>query len=265
METEYLFDTATDPGRLQVDCLSAMLDATTTGVLDSIGVQPGWRCLELGAGNGSVARWLAGQAGPTGAVAAVDIDTSRLEPGEGVTVYRHDVNDGIPVEGPFDLVHARMLLMHLSRREEILAELADALAPGGWLVVTDVSDRLPVAAAGADPADAELFDRVMDLGMNRVGRPAGMNLEWAHEVRGHMQRAGLVDVRALEDAFTAAGGSPAMQYYRSLVMQIEQPLQAAGLTADELSRFADLMLDPQFSAWSYQFVSTWGRRPTTRV
>ena len=45
-------------------------------------VQPGWRCLEVGAGRGSMAVWLATQVGPTGHVVATDVDTrylSRLE------------------------------------------------------------------------------------------------------------------------------------------------------------------------------------------
>ncbi|CAM3466455.1 class I SAM-dependent methyltransferase [Isoptericola cucumis] len=260
-DTRYLFETGSDHGRVQVDCLSAMLDSTTTGVLDDLGVREGWRCLELGAGNGSVARWMAQRVGPAGSVAAVDIDTRHLDPAPGVTAYRHDINDGLPQDGPFDVIHARMLLVHLPRREQILRTLAGALAPGGWLVVTDISDRLPTAAAGTDPGPAELFDRVLDAGMNGLGRAAGMDLEWARDVGRHLRDAGLEDIHGLEDAFTARGGTPALLYYRSLIKQLEQPLQAAGLTADEVRRFGDLMLDPQFSAWSYQFVTTWGRRP----
>jgi len=259
--TEYLFDTASDAGQLQVDCLSHMLDGTTRGVLDDVGVREGWRCLELGAGNGSVARWLAGRVGDTGAVDAVDVDVTHLDPGPGVTVHRHDVNDGLPVEGPFDLIHARLLLMHLARREEILRELAGALAPGGCLVVTDVSDRIPVAAPSAAPADGALFDRVLDIGMNRVARPGGMDLEWVREVGRHLRDAGLEDIHGLEDAFTSRGGTPALRYYGSLITQVWEPLRAEGLTDAELRRFGDLMTDPGFSAWSYQFVSTWGRRP----
>ena len=41
-------------------------------------VQPGWRCLEVGAGRGSMAVWLAEQVGPTGHVVATDIDTRYL-------------------------------------------------------------------------------------------------------------------------------------------------------------------------------------------
>lgn len=262
--TEYAFDTASEPGHLQVDCLSRMLDGTTRGILDDVGVREGWRGLELGAGNGSVARWLAGRVGVTGSVDAVDIDVTHLDAGGDVTVHRHDVNDGLPVAGPFDVIHARLLLMHLARREEILRTLAGALAPGGWLVVTDIGERVPVAGPSADPADAELFDRVLDLGMTRVVPQAGMSLEWGRDVGGHLRDAGLEDVHGLEDAFTARGGSSALRYYGSLVAQLEAPLRAEGITAAELRRFDDVVADPAFSAWSFQFVSTWGRRPAAR-
>lgn len=262
MATEYLFSTTSDPGRQQVDCLSDMLDGPTIGTLDNLEVQPGWRCLELGAGNGSIARWLAQRVGATGSVAAVELDTSYLDAGPNLTVLRHDINESLPLEGPFDLIHARLLLMHLSRREEILRTLVDALAPGGWLVLTDLSDRLPLAASALDPVDEKLFERVLDTGMNQVARPGGMNLEWAHDTGRHMRKAGLQDVRAMEHAFTAAGGTPGLQYYSSLIKQVEQPLLKTGLTKAELDRFQELMVDPRFSAWSYQFVFTSGRRPT---
>ena len=41
-------------------------------------VQPGWRCLEIGAGRGSMAVWLAEQVGPSGEVVATDIDVTYL-------------------------------------------------------------------------------------------------------------------------------------------------------------------------------------------
>jgi 2-polyprenyl-3-methyl-5-hydroxy-6-metoxy-1,4-benzoquinol methylase len=42
-------------------------------------VRPGWRCLEVGAGRGSMAAWLAEQVGPSGHVMATDIDVTYLE------------------------------------------------------------------------------------------------------------------------------------------------------------------------------------------
>ena len=42
-------------------------------------VQPGWRCLEVGAGRGSMAVWLAQRVGPSGHVVATDVDVGYLE------------------------------------------------------------------------------------------------------------------------------------------------------------------------------------------
>jgi cyclopropane fatty-acyl-phospholipid synthase-like methyltransferase len=52
--------------------LEAGLDPVTVACFETIGVAPGWRCLEVGAGAGSMARWLAERAGPGGEVVAVD-------------------------------------------------------------------------------------------------------------------------------------------------------------------------------------------------
>jgi 2-polyprenyl-3-methyl-5-hydroxy-6-metoxy-1,4-benzoquinol methylase len=42
-------------------------------------VQPGWRCLEIGAGRGSMAVWLAERVGESGQVVATDIDVTYLK------------------------------------------------------------------------------------------------------------------------------------------------------------------------------------------
>ena len=66
-------------------------------------VQPGWCCLEVGAGRGSMAVWLAQQVGPTGEVVATDIDVgylSRLSL-PNLKVLRHDIlADPLDTLGP---------------------------------------------------------------------------------------------------------------------------------------------------------------------
>ena len=91
-------------------------------------------------------RWLARQVGESGRVLATDLDTRWLPAGEaGFEVLRHEAGvDPVP-PGAFDLVHARLLLVHLPRRAEVLASLVDVLRPGGWLVIEDAHC---VAAAG---------------------------------------------------------------------------------------------------------------------
>ena len=86
-------------------------------------VQPGWRCLEIGAGRGSMALWLVDQVGPSGAVVATDIDVTYLRRLElpNLEVVEHNILDS-PLEplepGSFDLVCLRFVLAHLSGRQE---------------------------------------------------------------------------------------------------------------------------------------------------
>lgn len=172
----------------------------------------------------------------------------------------HDINEGPPPGGPFDLIHARLLLIHLPRCREVLASLVDALAPGGWLVVGELTDRpLEVLSAPSD-ADQELFRRMQYLSLEVVSPAVGMHWPWAGEVDGAMVDAGLVDVQARELSRTTVGGSPGCRLHRNLNMQAEPLLRKAGATDGELARYRELMLDPRFRAWFHQFVCTWGRK-----
>ena len=58
-------------------------------------VQPGWRCLEVGAGRGSMAVWLAERVGASGRVVATDIDVTYLKRLNlpNLEVYQHNILD----------------------------------------------------------------------------------------------------------------------------------------------------------------------------
>ena len=115
--------------RRRLELLEQCLDPMTTRSLDAIGVKPGWRCLELGGGGGSVTRMLCDRVGPDGRVAAVDLDTRFLDEieADNLDVLSQNVlTDGIPGDA-YDLVHARLLLMHLPTREKFVGDMAAAV------------------------------------------------------------------------------------------------------------------------------------------
>ena len=108
-------------------------------------VQPGWRCLEVGAGRGSMAVWLAEQVGPTGQVVATDLDTRYLDRLEipNLEVVEHNILED-PLDalqpGSFDLVCSRLMLFHLQgRQEQAIRQMVACLRPGGWLVDEDAN------------------------------------------------------------------------------------------------------------------------------
>ena len=137
----YLFERRSDLGDLEsrrLHAIADLFDPATRRLLAQVGVARGWRCLEVAAGTGSVAAWLADQVGPEGEVFATDIDLTHLvELPPNVTYAQHDiVTDSLP-EGAFDVVHTRLLLEHLSGRETALNRMASAVRPGGYVVVEE--------------------------------------------------------------------------------------------------------------------------------
>jgi SAM-dependent methyltransferase len=256
--TNYIFDTGSDLGHHHLDHLGKLLDTPTAWCLQRV-LQPEMRCLELGAGSGSIANWLAAR---TREVVAVDIDTTQLyDVAPGVQVIRHDLRDGLPVDGPFDLIHARLLLIHLPERAEILGQLVDVLAPGGHLVLGDLTDRPLEALAVPEPADRELWEKMLHLSHDVVSPAGGISWTWARETADRMTAAGLVDVQSMEYSQTTTGGTDGCLLHRNLNQQAEPLLLAAGATEDELTRYRALMTNPAFKAWFYQFLITTGRRP----
>lgn len=61
----YLFDHAWKKARQRLAAMEAGLDPWTSDNLESRGIVPDWRCLEVGAGAGSIARWLSSRVGAT--------------------------------------------------------------------------------------------------------------------------------------------------------------------------------------------------------
>ena len=138
----YLLDNRQEEAGRRFDALAALFDPATFRRLDAIGLAPGWHVWEAGAGGPSVPTWLSHRVGPAGRVLATDIDISRLHAVPGVEVLRHDVGEEPAPDGPFDLVHARLLLVHVPNRDRALAEMVAALKPGGRLVVEEADPAL---------------------------------------------------------------------------------------------------------------------------
>ena len=73
--------------RERLALLTQFADPITTRRLTDLGVGRGWRCLEVGAGNGSIARWLASRVGSEGRVVATDLNP-RFLGGQGCPTSR---------------------------------------------------------------------------------------------------------------------------------------------------------------------------------
>jgi len=122
--------------------LSALLDPITINRIHGLVSLAGKRCLEVGAGAGSIAHFLAEEVGERGTVTALDINPIHIQPHPRLSIAEHDLTVD-PIDGSYDFIHARLVLSHLPERGPILYRLIQALAPGGYLLIEDwyIPDR----------------------------------------------------------------------------------------------------------------------------
>ena len=261
-ESEYLLTNAREETVARFDALEEAFDFVTTGHLGRIGVAPGWRCLELGAGSGSIAAWLAMQAGSAGRVVATDLDVSRLRTPslDQLEVRRLDlVTDALPV-GPWDLIHERLVLQHVPARLQVLDRMVAALAPGGWVVVEDF-DTAEVRSTDRDGPDHELIARVA-VAFNRLLAERGGVSSFAANARRELMNRGLVDTGSSGHVSIASGGTGFARAIAANTHQVRDQLEGFGFTSAELDHFLTVLDDPQTLVGSPVLISTWGRRPS---
>jgi len=123
--TGYVFVNSGKEARTRFAALSTIYDRGTVRHLEDLGVGSGWHCLEIGGGSGTIAKWLADRVGSTGHVLVTDLDTRFLEPLEGpnLEVCRHKIGTDPLPEAAFDLIHTRLVLMHVPERDAALAQM----------------------------------------------------------------------------------------------------------------------------------------------
>jgi len=255
----YALDPAWHAERERLGSLTGLYDAATLRLAEQLGLAPGWRCAEVGAGTGSIAQVLAERVGPDGHVLAVDTDTRFLEPLADATlaVQARDITRRPLPPEQFDLVHARLLLEHLPARDDVLRSLATALAPGGWLLVEDFDWT---TAMVIDPP-ARVHTRVAEACLSFL-LAHGYDPQYGRRLPRAMRAAGLAGVRTSAVSMQVdADPEHGVPQWELLVDQLAPGLLAAGLvTEEDLRGFAELLHDGDTVVLAPLMVSCWGRR-----
>lgn len=254
----YLLDNRQNEAGQRFDAFATLFDPTTFRHLTDLGLGPGQRCWEVGAGGTSVVSWLAKRVGPTGKVVATDIDTSLLLPAARppVEVRVHDVGAQEPPGEGFDLVHARLVLVHVPDRDRALRSMIQALRPGGRLLIEDADPALqPLICPDEYGPEQRLANRLRK-GFRRLLAERSADLSYGRRLPRLLREAGLRDVQA--DACFPLTSPACAALESATVRQIRDRLVAAGLATDEdidqhLANVAaggmDLATAPMISAW----------------
>ncbi|WP_432590243.1 methyltransferase domain-containing protein [Streptomyces sp. HD1123-B1] len=261
-DTGYLLDNRQVEAGTRFEALSALFDPSTFRHFETVGVDEGWRCWEVGAGGPTVPGWLAGRVGPSGRVLATDIDVSwiREVTTEGVEVLRHDVALDPPPPGPFDLIHARLVLVHVTDRDAALRSMARALRPGGWLLIEDADPALqPHICPDEYGPEQELANRLR-RGVRQLLEGRGADLAYGRKLPRLLRETGLVEVEA--DAYFPVASPHLDVLEAATVHQVRDKLIAAGLATDEeIERHLAHIATGRLDLATAPLISAWGRRP----
>jgi SAM-dependent methyltransferase len=283
--------------------LGDLFNPSTFRRIDALGIRPGWRCWEVGAGGPTVPAWLARRVVPGGYVLATDIDVAALQEATdvaalpeatdvaalpeatdvaalpeatdvaalpeatdvaalpeaaepGFEVLRHDVAaERAPAAG-FDLVHARLVVMHLADRGAALAAMTGALRPGGWLLLEDADLSLQPLACPDEAGPAEQL-------ANKIRRASvglrGDNLAFGRTLPRLLRGAGLAEVGA--DAYLPIAGPDSARLEQTMIERQRDRLLAAGLlTAAEIDRHLADVAAGRLDLTTFTVVSAWGRK-----
>jgi ubiquinone/menaquinone biosynthesis C-methylase UbiE len=250
--------TAEASERERLGLLERQADPFSQRNLAALGIQQGWRCLEVGAGHGSVAQWLAEQVGPQGKVVATDINPRFLTEIElpNVEVRQHDIRTDPLEPDTYDLAHCRGVLVHLAEPRLAVRRMVAALRIGGWLLVEepDASSR---RAVDAEHPFAEYFNRKTREISERVAHSSAFDPYFGCRVRGLLEEAGLIDVGNEGYTRIARGGDlEASRAWMTLQAWIERGL----LSQAEYAELRKVYSDPSFSYVMPTAFAAWGKR-----
>ncbi|MEU6171903.1 methyltransferase domain-containing protein [Streptantibioticus parmotrematis] len=243
----------TELGRLQA--LERMLDPVAHEALDSLCPAPDWECLDMGAGAGSIAYWLAERC-PSGRVVAADIDPRHIDAGRAapLEVAAMDLTVEDFPGNSFDLVHSRAMLAHLPQRDELVRKAASWVRPGGHLLVGEFY-ILPL-----DDAHPVLRTGVRTLAQLMGGQ--GTDVYWARRIPALLKEIGLTGIQVRLTPLTIGIGDPVDEFWRRSFEQYLPILRRRGAvsraTLDELTKMLD---DSSAADLCWFFVTASGRAP----
>lgn len=262
-QPEYVFHRVEDQRELErLRAIEQVFDPASRRRLLAAGLQPGWKCLEVGPGAGSVMSWMSEVVGPAGRVAAVGISTKFLtgDLPSNVAVLPGDIRTVPLADSSFDLVHARYVLIHLPDYGVALLRMLACLKPGGWLVLEEPDFSSSRGVTG-EAAQVEAVHRV-NQAIKAMYDAWGMDYALGLTLPSLLQRRGVNGLMVENDAPLSAGGSGMATIMKMSALQLRGKYLATGVvTEEDLDRYCRFADDPHSWAIYYATVAVSGRKP----
>jgi ubiquinone/menaquinone biosynthesis C-methylase UbiE len=238
-------------------------------MLDRIGVEPGWRCLDLCCGTGGITDLLSRRIGLAGSVIGADMDPDKLAfardwaAKNGLGNIRFVRSDAFATQldaGSFDLVHCRFALSVIPNGLGILDHMLTLVRPGGTIFVEEVN----IQTMECVPCNAD-WDQALAL-MSETFAQLGADLRMGPRLYGVFLEKGLTDPCIRPCLHALKAGDPMMMHLPSTVAAMRDSILSLRLLRpvelDELiERLRAYLAMPDTLTISYSMVQVVGKLP----
>jgi SAM-dependent methyltransferase len=260
----YIFTHSDLQERERLSAIEATADPFTIERMETMGVRPGWQCLEIGAGGGSMTQWLCKRVGPEGRVVATDLQTKFLDQIDhpNLEVIQHDITKQDIDFGQFDLIYSRKVLEHMSDPLTPLKRMYDALRDGGFLYVEDTDMG---ALMMVSESHREVFEKGYKAFLEGMGA-SGFQPTFGRTLGDQLRVLGLkhIRVKGTTNEWSGANGLPAGKIFKMTFERMKDTLVTLGLlTKAEADAYLDAIQAPDFYAMTSVHFTSFGQKAGT--
>jgi ubiquinone/menaquinone biosynthesis C-methylase UbiE len=238
-------------------------------MLDQIGIQAGWNCIDLGCGAMGILNPLSQRVGASGRVIGVDNDHMQLAAARAYVqdlgrnnieiVEQNAYHTNFP-RGMFDFVHVRFVLAPVGREEELLREMIALTRPSGIIAIEE-----PDATCWNCFPHHQAWDLLKQTIMTAFEQGGG-DFNAGQRTYAILRKVGLEDVRVRAAVIALQHQHPYMRQPIHFATSLRQRiLRSALLTEAELdasiAACEQIASDPETSVLTPIVTQVWGRKP----
>ena len=265
-EGDYILLSDTEKERLQLQ--ARVWQAETEHLLDRIGVQSGWHCLDMGCGAMGILGPLSRRVGANGRVTGLEMDAKLLAAAQqyvndeglnNVTLHQGDAYQSGLTPESFDLVHERFVLPHVSDPPALLKEMMRLTRPGGVVVMQE-----PDHSSWNFWPNSEKWPRLLHILESALALRGDINI--GRRTFQLAREAGLVDVQLRAGVVALQDSHPYMKMPLMGAAVLRPHMIAAGLTTEAeldelLADFERCASDPEVMMITFTTTQVWGWKP----
>ncbi len=248
---------------------AAEYEMSARWLLDTVGVQPGARVLDVGCGPIGILGLLSDRVGPQGQVVGLEREprfaqmakqeVERLGLANVVIVEADALRSGLE-RGSFDLVHERLVLVNVPERELLLTEMLALTAPGGAITLEDIDNVSWLCY----PEHAS-WTALMDA-FHMVHRAGGGDPFIGRRLPALLRSAGALDVQAHVQAVLPETGQYRRTHLISLVESLRPKLVGMRVMDEQeldthIAALTRHLADPNALVIEKLLVQAWGSKP----